>query len=131
MVQITGEILVILNDIANMAIERFPEYKEEDRAAILNKLERHYVTGTIDWIYSKEGLKAVVLYDIINDGRVANILDLFIQPGENGVKIIIFFVARGWARFPSLQFVRFERVFNDKEGHRMYRIERFLNKGVK
>ena len=129
MVQVTDETLIILNDITKLAINHFPKYEGADRFDLLDQLERHYAHGTLDWLYRKDELVAAVRYNILNSGRVADILDLIIKPGNNSRKIMKFFIARGWVMHPSLQFIRFDRTFKDSKGHRMYRMSRFFNGG--
>ena len=128
MVQVTDDTLLVLNDIAKLAIRYHAQYKDADKLDLIDRLEQHYAYGTLDWLYRKDEIVAAVIYNIINEGRVANILDMVIKPSENSIKIMKYFIARGWMRFPSLQFIRFERAFKDKKGYRMYRMKRFFNK---
>ena len=131
MLQVADEILIVLNDIAKLAIRNHPDYKEYDKLDLIDTLEKHFAYGTLDWIYKRNELIAAVRYNILNQGRVADVLDMIIKPGHNSRSIMKYFIARGWARFPSLKYIRFEREFKDNKGHRMYRIDRFFTKEIK
>lgn len=98
--------------------------KEELRIAI----KEHINFNTIDSLERLGKLTAVVRYNISQDGRTAHVLDMAIARGEDGQKVIRYFVARGWSRFPSLKFVRFERELKYDRPQREYPISQFFKK---
>jgi hypothetical protein len=129
MIHVVGETLDIFTDIVNLAGQKIEKYRSTVKLELLEEVEKHYAANTLDWMYDRDRLIAVVRYNILNDGRVADILDLIIDDPTRGRKIIKYFVARGWMRFPSLRFIRFERDYKEQDrGTRMYRIERFLRR---
>lgn len=98
---------------------------------ILIEVLKHINSNTFDIIEKKEKIKAVVAYNITNEGTVANIIDLIIAKDENGFTAMKYFIARGWMRFPSLRYIKFERHYKDNKGYRLYRINKFFNKEIK
>jgi hypothetical protein len=88
-----------------------PQYAQESDELIASIILSHVRTNTFDALRVNGEIKACVRYAILNDGRVGDCLDLIIKPGENGKKIIKYFVAKAWVKFPSMKFVRFERQY--------------------
>ena len=127
MVNVVGEVLHAFEDIAELMRRKMDKFSESTDEHILNILEDDFVNGSLDWIYNKDKLIAVVRYEIIEDGTVANIFDLIIDDTEeDSFKIIKYFIARGWARFPSLRRIQFQRVLYDNRGYREYGIKEFF-----
>ena len=83
-----------------------------DKKKLRKILVRHYAYGTLDWVEQGEDILGVVRYNI--DGETAYIIDLVIKDGQRGLKMMKFFIARGWSRFPGLKYLEFDRGFKYK-----------------
>lgn len=130
MVSIVDNTIDVFKDIIKLARIKFDKWKDIDEQEFINILEQDYAYGGLDWVYGKNGLIAFVRYEVIDNGHTANIFDLAIDENEeNSLNIVKFFVARGWVRFPSLRYVRFQRELKDNVGFRKYKIKYFFNGG--
>ena len=122
----------MINKIVQFIKENFEKYQKEDDEDLANIVLNHIRHNTFDILMRKDEIRAVCRFNVINDGRVADILDLIISKEEkDGKKIIKYFIARGWMKFPSLVFLRFERGLKKRSEYRMYRIIKFLKGGKK
>lgn len=114
-----------INQLIDFIIEYMPHYKNyKDRLAGI--LKEHIIYNTLDTLYKDGKVIAVVRYNINFDTKTADILDLIVRKGEEGKKIVKYFVARGWSRFPYLEYVQFKRALKYNETTRIYRINKFL-----
>jgi hypothetical protein len=125
MQQVINDIKVV-NDVVKLAIKEHPQYDISDKVQLFEQVDLHAQYGTLDWVYKEGEMIAVVRYNIINNGRVADVLDLIIKKGNNSRKVIKYLIAGAWLKFPSLIYLRFERFFKDNKGYRMYRMDRFF-----
>lgn len=73
----------------------------------------HIKFGTCDFFYRGGKLIGAVRYNIPK-GLVANILDLYILPEGNGIKIMREFGRNGKKKFPFVKYIKFDREFKDK-----------------
>lgn len=131
MIQFVEEKTKLFIDIMVLLNQYLPKYRTVSGERIIRELKAHQEHNTLDYLYEGDKLIALVRYNILNNGRVADILDFIVVPGQDGKKIIRYFIAHGWIKFPSLQFVRFQRALKNKRGYNMYRIERFITGGKK
>ena len=114
---------MVLTELVKFA-QRIDLYKN-DESWIKEQIIKGIQNNTVDYVIRYGKVVAFVRYNIINDGRVADILDLIID--ENGVETIRYFVRRGLERFPTLKFIRFERGIKYPERrHKIVEIEKFL-----
>jgi len=97
----------MFNDLYELLEKRYPQASE---AEIRDLVWQHWLFGTIDAIYHGDKLSACVRWNVSGDGKVFDVLDLFIAPGEKGVRIIKHFIARNWHRFPTVKYIRFARI---------------------
>jgi len=77
---------------------------------IQNAIIDHWRFGTIDAIYRDGKIIACTRWNISESGSVCDVLDLFINEGEDGVLLMKHLIARNWNRFPSVMFIRFART---------------------
>lgn len=104
-------------------------YKNVNEQEVKNVIWMHWFYGTMDIIYRGNKLVACVRWNVSADFRTFEVEDLFINKGENGLRIIKHFIARNWHRFPMVQYVRFERAWKyPKRNPRFYSITRILLK---
>lgn len=116
-------------DILVDSIYEFIKSRYADASVLEIKgiIEKHIRFGTCDVIVRDDKIKAVVRWNVTQDGLVFDILDLFIAPGESGIRTIRHFVARNWGRFLTVKYIRFARVLKyPNRGWRVYRIEDIL-----
>jgi len=130
MVNIVDNVLDTFKDILILARKKMNKYESISDENILDMLEQDYINGGLDWLYRKKKLVAVIRYEVINEGTVANIFDLIIDNKEkDSFKIMKYFAALGWVKFPSLRYIKFQRALKDNRGYRMYKIKNFFNGG--
>lgn len=86
-----------------------PYFRDIDNVTLHEMISKHWYYGTIDAIYKEEKIVACVRWDISEDGKTFDILDLIISPKENGFLIMKHFIVRNWYRFPSVRNLKFSR----------------------
>lgn len=115
---------IIVDEVYNFIRHRYLQANESD---IKELLRNHIKFGTCDIIFRDDKIRAVCRWNVTQDGLVFDILDLFIAPGESGIRVMRHLLARNWGRFLTVKYIRFARVLKyPKRGWRVYRIEDFL-----
>ena len=114
---------MIVDKLANFALEKFKNYEYD---WIKKQIIQGIVNNTVDYIIENQEVIDYVRYNIINSGRVADVLELRVT-SSNGKQIIKHFIQNGYKRFPTLKFIRFERdIKYPNRGHKLVEIEKFL-----
>ena len=84
------------------------------------------LANTVDWVQDNGRITAIVRFNLLNDGRIADILDLRITD-KRGIEIMKLFARRAKRNFPSLEYIRFERdIKYPNRGHKLIEIQKFL-----
>lgn len=104
-----------------------PYFPGFDSAEVHATIVRHWTFGTIDAVYRGDKIIACVRWNMSESGKVFDILDLFITPGEKGLRIMKHLIARNWHRYPEARFIRFARTRKyPGRTERIYSIRRIL-----
>lgn len=114
--------LEVVDDI----VEFVKGYINQDPEIIRDMVIDHINYNTIDVAYHRDKLVGVVRYNIDPPGHTAHILDLVIKNTDRGKRIIKYFIARGWSRFPSLRYIKFCRGLRGDDRERIYSIRKLL-----
>lgn len=122
MVDGTQQPLKVVDEIVNFLKDHIKQSPEIIRDMVIE----HINYNTIDFAYHREKLVGVVRYNIDPPGHTAHILDLVISGTDRGKRIIKYFIARGWSRFPSLRYIKFCRGLRGDNRERVYSIKRLL-----
>lgn len=96
-----------IDDMVDFVMPYFPKFSEDNVREIIHT---HWLYGTVDAVYRDGKIIACVRWNISQGGIIVDVLDLFIQKGENGVLLMKHLIARNWHRFPSARIIRFARV---------------------
>ena len=121
----------LVDQITSPLVEIFdfvrPYYKYVDDDTIRDVITKHWLYGTIDVIHKNDEIVAVVRWNVSPDRLTFDVLDIVIQRGECGFRVMKHLIARNWHRFPSVQFIRFSREhkYAGREP-RVYSIKRLL-----
>ena len=117
---------MLLDNLITFLECNFDKYKNE-HDWLAKQIIKGIRNGTCDYISKNGEIIACVRFNIINDGRVADILDFAVKENNDGIGIMKYFIARAWLQFPCLIYVRFNRMikYPDRE-HRIYELTRFL-----
>lgn len=86
-------------------VKKYESYNQDDIIA------KHLEYGTIDAIKVDGDIKGVVRYNISESGKLADILELYVD-SKLGFRIIKDFIRNGLNNYPSLELIRF---FRDKK----------------
>lgn len=116
----------MIDKIVSLITEKLPEYKgkeDEVRGIVL----KHMSFGTIEAIFRNGECIAVTRWNISPTGTTANVLDLVVADGVDGVRIIKKLILRGWLRFPTLKYICFERGLK-YSGQKTLSIQKILRK---
>jgi len=106
-------------------ISFFDKYKK-DQQWTKEQIITGVLSKTVDWLQVNGEIKALVRFNVVNDGRVADILDLRITD-KRGIEIMKLFARRAKRNFPSLEYIRFERgIKYPGKKHKMVDIEWFI-----
>jgi GNAT superfamily N-acetyltransferase len=96
-----------LNKIADFIQRYAPHYT--DRELLKEYILKHWEFKTAFVMMDGEEIAAVCRWNISDDGKVAEILDLYIDEKFRGKKIIQMFLQKGLWIFPQVKYIRFER----------------------
>ena len=113
--------------LAKFFLKHCNNFQDTGLNEIVQILVQDSTNNCIDYLERKGEVVAAVRYGISQSGRIADIYDLAINKKEDGIKIIRYFVHRGWSRFPSLHYISFKRGFKDNR-KRLIEIHKFLRR---
>lgn len=104
-----------------------PYFPAVDDKEMLDVITKHWLYGTMDVVERNGKIIAVCRWNMSETGKVCEVLDLFISPGEHGVRIMKHLIARNWHRYPNTRFIKFarERKYPGR-AERIYSIRRIL-----
>lgn len=115
---------IVVDSVYEFIKHRYIQAPPED---IKDVIRKHIEFGTCDIVFRGDKIIAVCRWNITQDRLVLDILDLFIAPGESGIRVIKHLIARNWGRFLTAKYIRFARVLKyPNRGWRVYRIEDIL-----
>lgn len=104
-----------------------PAYPNLDDETVRDLIVGHWLFGTIDVVYREGKIIAVVRWNVSKDGKIFEVLDLVIAPGERGFILMKHLIARNWHRFPTVEYIRFQRLNKyPTRGWRLYTIRDIL-----
>ena len=109
-----------------------PKFRSIDDDVLRDMIVSHWFYGTIDAVYKEEKIVACVRWNVSHDGKTFDVLDLVVAPGEHGFILMKHLIARNWHRFPTVDYIKFER--QDKypnRGWRLYAIRDLLKVRMK
>ena len=86
-----------------------PHFRDTDANVLYDLIQQHYLYGTIDAVYRGQGMVACCRWNISPSGKLCEVLDLVVKPGEDGFKLMKHLVARNWHRFPTCEYIAFKR----------------------
>lgn len=116
----------LVNKVYDFIKWRYPQAEE---AELKNLIWTHWFYGTMDVIERDGKVIACVRWNVSGDGKVFDVLDLFITNCERGARVMKHFIARNWHRFPGVQFIRFARLLKyPYREDRLYSIKKLLLK---
>lgn len=116
---------LVIDSVYDFIKGRYPIAPPDD---IKDVIRRHIEYGTCDIVFRGDKIVAVCRWNITNDRLVCDVLDLFIAPGESGIRVIKHIIARNWGRYLTVKYIRFARVLKyPNRKWRVYRIEDILH----
>lgn len=119
---------ITLDDIINFVIKHI---KYDDRNTVKEYIQQHIKYGTFDYaVDESNNIIACVRFNVSEDGLTFDIFDFSVDSKWRRKGVGRDLILRGLKRFPSVKYLRFQRVIRGDNRYKSLPIDKIIKRKI-